>query len=122
MIADHAIEVRPRTWLVPVTLLTLRGRSSYGYELVERLGGFGFEEITPGTLYRTLRQMEKEGLCESGWQTSNGGPACRMYSATEAGEAYLATWAEGCKKYQRVMDAFSLAYLDRDGKAGSEVK
>ena len=92
---------------------------------MERLGGFGFEEINPGTLYRTLRQMEKQGLCVSGWETSNGGPACRMYSMTEAGEAYLVSWAEGCKNYQRVLDAFYLAYLDRngrDGKAGHEVK
>ena len=118
----EAREVRPRTWLVPVTLVTLGEQSSYGYELMERLGEFGFEEIKSGTLYRTLRQMEKQGLCVSGWQTSNGGPACRMYSITEAGEAYLSSWAEGCKKYQRVLDSFYLAYLRRNGKAGHEVK
>ena len=40
MTADNPIkvqEVRPRTWLVPVTLVTLREQSSYGYELMERL-------------------------------------------------------------------------------------
>jgi PadR family transcriptional regulator, regulatory protein PadR len=54
--------------------VTLREESTYGYVLMERLWEFGFEEINPGTLYKALRQMEKEGLCESEWETSNGGP------------------------------------------------
>jgi PadR family transcriptional regulator PadR len=29
------IEVRPRNWLVPVTLLTLRECTTYGYKLME---------------------------------------------------------------------------------------
>jgi PadR family transcriptional regulator PadR len=110
---NYTIDVRPRTWLTPVALLTLREKSSYGYELMKRIVEFGFEEINPGTLYRALRQMENEGLCESEWETSNGGPACRVYSVTNDGEAYLASWAEGCKKYQVVLDSFSLAYSRR---------
>jgi PadR family transcriptional regulator, regulatory protein PadR len=108
---NHTIDVRPKNWLTPVALLTLREKSSYGYELMDRIARFGFEAINPGTLYRALRHMETEGLCESKWETSNGsGPACRVYSVTEAGEAYLDSWAEGCKKYQKVLDAFYLAY------------
>jgi PadR family transcriptional regulator, regulatory protein PadR len=108
--SNHAIYVRPRNWLTPVALVTLREKSSYGYELMNRIASFGFEKINPGTLYRMLRQMEKEGLCESEWQTSNGKPACRMYSVTNAGEAYLESWVERCKEYQRVLDSFYLAY------------
>jgi len=113
---NHTIDVRPRNWLTPVILVTLREKSSYGYELMKRIAriaGFGFKATNPGTLYRTLRQMENEGLCESEWKTSNGRPACRVYSVTNAGEAYLGSWAEGCKEYQRVLDAFYLAYSDR---------
>jgi PadR family transcriptional regulator PadR len=106
--------VRPRNWLTPVALVTLREESSYGYELMERLKEFGFEEINPGTLYRTLRQMENEGLCNSEWETSNGGPARRVYSVTDAGEAHLDAWAEACKQYQQAMDAFSRAYTCRN--------
>ena len=36
------VEVRPRNWLVPVILLTLREWNSYGYELMERTAAFGF--------------------------------------------------------------------------------
>ncbi len=90
MAADHQkIEVRPRDWLTPVALVILREESSYGYELMERLEQFDFEQIRAGTLYRTLRRTEKEGLCKSEWDTSEGGPARRMYSITEAGEEYL---------------------------------
>lgn len=60
-----------------------------GYELMERMAAFGFEAINPGTLYRTLRKMEKDGLCESKWETSSGGTARRMYSITDGAEAYL---------------------------------
>ncbi len=59
------IVVRPRNWLTPVALVILREESSYGYELMERLEELGFEEISAGSLYRTLRQMENEGLCNT---------------------------------------------------------
>jgi PadR family transcriptional regulator, regulatory protein PadR len=118
---NHTIDVRPKNWLTPVALLTLREKSSYGYELMNRIAQFGFETINPGTLYRSLRHMEKEGLCESEWETSNGaGPACRMYSVTDAGEAYLASWAEECEEYQRVLDSFYIAYAGRSSTSASE--
>jgi poly-beta-hydroxybutyrate-responsive repressor len=111
---DHnKIEVRPRNWLTPVALVILREESSYGYELMERLEEFGFEQVQAGTLYRTLRQMEQEGLCKSEWETYEGDPARRMYLITESGESYLAAWAKACKQYQTVMDCFYQAYTSR---------
>jgi PadR family transcriptional regulator, regulatory protein PadR len=111
MAAELKIEARPRNWLTPVALVLLREESSYGYELMERLEEeFGFEEIRAETLYRTLRRTEKEGLSKSEWETSEAGPARRMYSITESGESYLAAWAEACKQYQNVMDCFYQAY------------
>ena len=106
------IVVRPRNWLTPVALVILREESSYGYELMERLEELGFEEISAGSLYRTLRQMENEGLCKSEWDTSESGASRRMYSVTDVGEDYLATWAEGCQKYQKVLDCFYQAYRE----------
>ncbi len=106
-------EVKPRNWLVPVILLTLREWNSYGYELMERSTAFGFEAMNPGTLYRTLRQMEKEGIVESSWETSKGGPARRMYTITDAGEAYLEFWATALEQYQRNMDTFFKMYTGR---------
>jgi len=111
--AEQKVEARPRNWLTPVALVLLREDSSYGYELMDRLGEFGFEQIRAGTLYRTLRRMEQEGLCKSEWETPEDGPARRTYSITEAGESYLAAWAEACKQYQNVMDCFYRAYTSR---------
>jgi poly-beta-hydroxybutyrate-responsive repressor len=106
-------DARPKNWWVAMAIMTLReGGSSYGYELMERLAAFGCWEASPGTLYRTLRRMEGEGLCESEWGTSadSSGPARRMYSVTLAGEAYLDSWAKGCERFQRIVDRFFLTY------------
>jgi PadR family transcriptional regulator, regulatory protein PadR len=110
---EQKVQARPPKWLTPVTLVLLEEERSHGYELMKRIEEeFGFEEIRPGSVYRTLRQMEAEGLCQSEWETSsdNGGPLRRMYAITEAGEAYLAAWAEACKNYQQLMDGFARVY------------
>src|SRR5215218_8667538 len=51
--AEPKIEARPRNWITPVALVLLREESSYGYELMERLEQFSFEQIRAGTLYKT---------------------------------------------------------------------
>src|SRR5713101_8748743 len=99
-----------KNWLVPVLLLMLREWSSYGYELMEKMATFGLNAMNPGTFYRTLRQMEKDGMVSSSWDTSEGGPARRMYSITEAGEAYLKYWADSLNQYQKMMDTFFRLY------------
>ena len=109
----RGVEARPRNWLVPVILLSLRQWNSYGYELMERATAFGFEAMNPGTLYRTLRQMEKEGIVESTWETSKGGPARRMYTITDAGRTYLDFWAKSLEQYQRTMETFFTMHTGR---------
>ncbi len=93
-----------------MALVLLRTEPSHGYKLMERLDEFGSEQTNPGTMYKTLRQVEDEGFCKSEWETPEDGPARRTYSVTDAGEEYLAAWAEGCKRYQDVMDSFLRAY------------
>ena len=106
--------MRPRNWLVPVTLLTLRESTSYVYKLMEQAAAFGFGAMNPGTYYRTLRHMEKDGLCESEWDTSSGGgPARRVYTITDAGEAYLGFWIEALEQYRRNMDFFFSLYTGK---------
>ena len=90
-------EVRPTNLLVPVMLMALRQWNSYGYELMEKTTAFWQEAINPGTVYRTLRQMEKNGDVESVWYTNASGPARRMYSITDAGEAHLELWIESLR-------------------------
>jgi len=114
---------------VPVLLLMLRQWSSYGYELMEKMSNFGLAAMNPGTFYRTLRQMEKDGMVSSSWDTSEGGPARRVYSITDAGEAYLNYWAQSLNQYQRMMDTFFHIYTGQptprekhtEGEKGSGV-
>ena len=107
---NEANEAWSRNWLVPILLLMLRQWSSYGYELMEKMSTFGLAAMNPGTFYRTLRQMEKDGMVSSSWDTSEGGPARRVYSITDAGEAYLNYWAQSLDQYQRMMNTFFRLY------------
>ena len=111
----NGTEGRPRNWLVLVMLLSLQRRgNSYGYELIKWAAAFGFETMNPGSMYRILRQMGNEGLCKSEWETtSKGGPLRRMYSVTDAGEAYLDFLAKGLKQYQQTMYYFLRLYSSR---------
>ncbi len=98
---------------MPVILLSLRECAFYGYKLMEQAAVFGFETMNPGTLYRTLRHMEQEGLCESKWDTTNGrGSARRVYYITDAGEAYLELWVRALEQYQCNIDTFFRLYTD----------
>jgi PadR family transcriptional regulator PadR len=99
-----------KNWLVPILLLMLRQWSSYGYELMEKMSAYGLSAMNPGSFYRILRQMEKDGMVNSTWDTSETGPAKRRYSITEAGEAYLKFWAQSLDQYQKMMNMFFRLY------------
>ncbi|MBP1918780.1 PadR family transcriptional regulator [Youngiibacter multivorans] len=72
-------------------LLLLYDDVGYGYGLVEELSFFGFseEELNVSTLYRTLRNMEKEKLVESFWEEGGQGPKRRVYRISENGTIEL---------------------------------
>ena len=103
-----------------MALVILRKKPSHGYELIERLDEFDFEQINAGTLYRTSRQMKKGGLCESEWETLEGSPSRRTYYITEDGDEYLDAWVQACKGYRRVIGALSQAYTSRIATRSSE--
>lgn len=107
---NTATEAWSKNWIVPVLLLMLRELNSYGYELMEKMATFGLGTMNAGTFYRTLRQMEKDGMVSSSWDTSEGGPARRVYSITDAGEAYLSFWAQSLDHYQKMMETFFRLY------------
>ena len=110
----------PRNWLEAAILLTLRESNLYGYKLMEQLTRFGFEAMNPGTMYRALRQMEQKGVLESQWQTTGNGPARRVYSLTQAGEAYLDLWARGLEQYQQAMNVFFNLYTGGGQRSAKE--
>lgn len=90
--------------LLTTTLLAfLRNWNAYGYQLAQQLAEAGLPAFDSGTVYRTLRQLERTGLVSSFWDTSESGPARRMYSLTKAGDLFLSSWIDVLSKYQAVM-------------------
>jgi DNA-binding PadR family transcriptional regulator len=78
---------------VVLFLLKCKGRS-YGYELSSELAEHAITdaEIEAAALYRTLRQLEKNGFVRSEWDSGHSGPARRVYVLTELGEVHLEEW------------------------------
>jgi poly-beta-hydroxybutyrate-responsive repressor len=90
--------------LLTTTLLAfLRNWNAYGYQLAQQLAEAGLPAFDSGTVYRTLRQLERTGLVSSFWDTSESGPARRMYSLTRAGDLFLSSWIDVLGKYQAVL-------------------
>jgi len=80
-------------------LCLLNEETGYGYGLIEKLSFFGFddEKINIGTLYRTLRKLENEGLVNSDWEQSEQGPKRRIYNITVTGKEELSSWVNELK-------------------------
>jgi poly-beta-hydroxybutyrate-responsive repressor len=102
----------PKNLMIPVLLLSLRNWNLHGYKLIQELTQFGFSSIDQGNVYRTLRQLEKDDLVKSEWDTTTGGPAKRIYSITDAGEAYLKTCSNSLEQYQSIINRFFTMYMD----------
>lgn len=100
----------PKNFLVPVILLHLREFNAYGYELMEKLTSFGIDSLDRGNFYRILRQLEKDELVTSEWNTDENGPAKRVYAITEEGQQYLDLWAGSFDEYQKLITNFFKLY------------
>ena len=92
---------RLNRYIEPRILLLLMEGDSYGYEIVEKmntrfhaLGG----EIDTATIYRKLRDMEREGLVTSRWATGESGPPRRIYTITLDGQDRLYGWIKLIKE------------------------
>ena len=110
---------RPRLQgrLLSSTLLAyLRNWNAYGYQLVQELAKAGLPAFDSATVYRTLRQLERAGLVSSFWDTSNSGPARRMYTLTKAGEGVLSLWVDVLSHYQSVLQGALRSYEKQDPK------
>ena len=96
--------------IVPTLLLFLRDEDCRGHELARRIGDYGFGEVHPRAMNRTLRRMESEGLVVSERDGSDYGLTRRWYSITAPGESYLESWAGSLARYQEEIDLFFALY------------
>jgi PadR family transcriptional regulator PadR len=100
----------PRDLLTAYLLLLLRNWNMHGYQLMQQLMLFGFQPTDPGSIYRQLRQLERQGYIRSSWETSEAGPARRTYTLTDAGDAFLNAWAAAIDNYQKTLKFWSDLY------------
>lgn len=105
---------KPQRYVQPSLLLALRGGASYGYELIQTIGDYGFlrGDAPPGMVYRHLRQMDEEGLVASKWDAEGDGPAKRVYSITAEGLEVLEAWILHMERQRDTLDSFIKRYKE----------
>lgn len=103
---------RIHRFLEPCLILLLHCKEVHGYELLEGLRQFGFDEnpADSSTVYRILRDLEGQGLVTSRWDTDSAGPARRLYRITEEGKRFLAWWVDDLRETDRVLHHFLETY------------
>ncbi|KRT64438.1 MAG: PadR-like protein family transcriptional regulator [Chloroflexi bacterium CSP1-4] len=101
---------QPKNFARPCLLLLLSEAPAHGYELIDRLRPFGFEVADPASVYKSLRQMERDGLVSSEWELPRRGPARRIYALTSDGWDLLDGWARTLEQNRAVLDSFLARY------------
>jgi DNA-binding PadR family transcriptional regulator len=94
-------------WLEPFLLLLLAEGEAHGYALIGRLNELNVAPagVDVGMAYRTLRELEAEGLVESAWAAESGAPR-RAYRLTAAGRGELEDWADVMNERARLIGEF----------------
>jgi DNA-binding PadR family transcriptional regulator len=84
--------------VLPAILLLLTEQPGYGYSLEKDLRELRFGHIDRPTVYRTLAQLEADGLVESWSEAPTAGQARRVYGVTRLGERALRVWMSVIKE------------------------
>lgn len=113
---------QPKNFARPCLLLLLAESPTHGYELIEQLRPFGFAINDPAAIYKSLRQMDEDGLVQSTWEISPRGPARRVYSLTSDGRDMLAAWSRTLSQNRDILETYLTRYAavehDLTGGAG----
>lgn len=114
--------VRPDKELLTGWLLLLLERgATYGYKLRGELDAQGLD-TDPGTVYRVLRRLERDGLVQSRWMGSVAGPRRRFYRLTPKGRRLLDDIAELITTVRDSHDAFVRAYDEASHAEGGSLR
>lgn len=113
MTAKNGEDISLDKMIQPGLLLLVYKKPSHGYELIQNFNHLKpAEEVEPGTIYRNLRRMEKNGLLKSSWQTSDSGPARRLYKITEKGIEALSQAALKIEQQKQQLEHFLALYKE----------
>jgi poly-beta-hydroxybutyrate-responsive repressor len=110
-LADHERFVREgpqKRFIEPRLLYLIKQSPGYGYQLTEDIGKLPFPGPAPDSaaVYRTLRDLEKEGLVRSEWEHGGAGPSRRVYALTPQGEGRLEVWVAAFKERVEMLNGF----------------
>lgn len=78
-------------------------KETYGYEIVEYLQRYGFDDILEGTVYPILLRLEKRGSLSSEYRKSEIGPMRKYVTLTEVGTKQLEEFQESWIQLQRAV-------------------
>jgi PadR family transcriptional regulator PadR len=110
----------PKNYLMAWLLVMLKGYQLHGYDLMKALKENFAVVSDPGTVYRALRQLERDGYITSWWDPKEQGPARRVYTLTDAGAAALDIWRSSLEQYRSNLDAFFSLYTGKWSKKDDE--
>jgi poly-beta-hydroxybutyrate-responsive repressor len=110
VVNDGVLEVPPVDWMAPFLLICLQERDRHSHELARKVIDAGFEATHPEEMYRTLQQMENEGVLVSEDDGFDRELSRRRYSITESGDAYLEYLADALTQYEEKIDLFFRFY------------
>jgi poly-beta-hydroxybutyrate-responsive repressor len=91
-------------------LVMLKDLNLHGYEIMKALKENFAVVSDPGTVYRALRQLERDGYITSWWDPKEQGPARRIYTLTDGGKDALELWSTALDQYRTNLDAFFSLY------------
>jgi DNA-binding PadR family transcriptional regulator len=80
-------------WIEPFVLLLIAEGPIHGYSVISKLNQLGLNSdgVDVGMVYRTLRELEAEGLVATKWGLEEGPPR-REYQLTAEGHEALDEW------------------------------
>ena len=91
LFANQSLELRRGT--IVLAILSLLKQPRYGYALLQALETDGMP-VDAGTLYPLLRRLEKQGVLESSWDTTDSRPRKYYRLSTQGFELYEMLQAE----------------------------
>lgn len=80
-------------------LAVISSGETYGYEILQSLSTYGFQNLGEGTMYPVLTRLEKKEYISCRRAKSPLGPIRKYYSIKEEGEEYLRNFKEN---YERI--------------------
>ncbi|MDR4534685.1 PadR family transcriptional regulator [Glutamicibacter sp. PS] len=86
-----------RAFLPFAVLKSIQQGHTHGYAILQELEAMEISGIKSGTLYPLLRTLEEDGLVAATWETSDRGPARKIFELTADGKRNfenMRTWID----------------------------